>query len=61
MGIFLIVLFLILVLIIANAKIVPQAHEYVVEFLGKYEKTWSAGFHIKIPLLERISKKVTLK
>ena len=61
MGIFLIVLFLILVLIIANAKIVPQAHEYVVEFLGKYEKTWSAGFHVKIPLLERISKKVTLK
>ena len=61
MGIFLIVLFLVLVLIIANAKIVPQAHEYVVEFLGKYEKTWSAGFHIKIPLLERISKKVTLK
>ena len=50
-----------MVLICANAKIVPQAHEYVIEFLGKYKKTWSAGFHIKIPLLERISKKVTLK
>ena len=52
---------LILVIIIANIKIVPQAHEFVIEFLGKYKTTWSAGFHIKIPLLERISKKVTLK
>lgn len=61
MGYFLIVLVVLLVLIFANAKIVPQAHEYVIEFLGKYKKTWSAGFHIKIPLFERISKKVTLK
>lgn len=51
----------ILIIIIANIKIVPQAHEYVIELLGKYKTTWSAGFHIKIPLLERISKKVTLK
>jgi regulator of protease activity HflC (stomatin/prohibitin superfamily) len=61
MEIILIVLVLVLVLIFANAKIVPQAHEYVIEFLGKYKKTWGAGFHVKIPLLERISKKVTLK
>ena len=51
----------ILVIIGVNAKIVPQAHEYVIEFLGKYKTTWSAGFHVKIPLLERIAKKVTLK
>lgn len=49
------------IIIIANIKIVPQAHEYVIEFLGKYRTTWSAGIHIKIPLLERISKKVTLQ
>ncbi|MEE1245370.1 MAG: SPFH domain-containing protein [Acutalibacteraceae bacterium] len=61
MGYFLIVLVVLLVLIFANAKIVPQAHEYVIEFLGKYKKTWGAGFHIKIPLIERIAKKVTLK
>ncbi len=42
-------------------RIVPQAHEYVIEFLGKYRTTWSAGLHLKIPFLERISKKVTLK
>ncbi|MBQ5885840.1 MAG: peptidase, partial [Clostridia bacterium] len=51
----------ILVIIIANIKIVPQAHEHVVEFLGKYKTTWSAGIHVKIPVLERIAKKVTLK
>ena len=51
----------VLVVLFSCIKIVPQAHEYVIEFLGKYRKTWSAGFHIKIPFLERISKKVTLK
>ena len=52
---------LVLIAIISCAKIVPQASEYVIEFLGKYKTTWSAGVHIKLPLLERISKKVTLK
>ncbi len=42
-------------------RIVPQATEYVIEFLGKYKTTWSAGFHLKIPILERIAKKITLK
>ena len=37
-------------------RIVPQATEYVIEFLGKYKTTWSAGFHLKIPILERIAK-----
>ena len=58
---YIIVAVVLLVFIIANAKIVPQAHEYVIEFLGKYSKTWSAGFHVKIPIVERISKKITLK
>ena len=52
---------ILLAIIIANAKIVPQAHEFVIEFLGKYKTTWSAGLHIKIPLLERVAKRVTLK
>ncbi len=55
------ILVIVAVIIIPNIKIVPQAHEYVVEFLGKYKTTWSAGIHIKIPFLERISKKVTLQ
>ena len=51
----------ILILLIVNIKIVPQAHEYVIELLGKYRTTWSAGLHVKIPVLERVAKKVTLK
>ncbi|MGN0451532.1 MAG: SPFH domain-containing protein [Acutalibacteraceae bacterium] len=55
------VLVLILILIFANVRIVPQAMEYVIEFLGKYKTTWGAGLHVKIPLLEKIAKKITLK
>ena len=46
---------------IANIKIVHQAYAYVVERLGAYSGTWSVGLHIKIPFIERIAKKVTLK
>ncbi|MBQ8747095.1 MAG: SPFH/Band 7/PHB domain protein [Clostridia bacterium] len=56
-----IVLGIILVILIACIKIVPQATEYVIELLGKYRCTWSAGIHLLIPFLERISNKVTLK
>ncbi len=51
----------IVVLIVANIKIVPQAKAYVVERLGAYSATWSVGLHIKIPLIERVANKVTLK
>ena len=52
---------LLVALAVANIRIVPQAHEYVIEFLGKYKKTWGAGLHFKIPFFERIAKKITLK
>ncbi len=62
MDIFLIILaIVILAIIFANIRIVPQATEYVIEFLGKYKTTWGAGIHVKIPLLERIAKRITLK
>ncbi len=54
-------IFLVLIIIIPNVRIVPQAHEYVIEFLGKYKTTWGAGLHVKIPFIERISKRITLK
>ena len=47
--------------ILCNIKIVPQASEYVIEFLGKYKTTWGAGFHVKIPLLESVARRITLK
>ncbi|MBQ4066961.1 MAG: SPFH/Band 7/PHB domain protein, partial [Clostridia bacterium] len=51
----------VLVILFSCIKIVPQATEYVIEFLGKYRTTWSAGIHFLIPLFERISKRITLK
>ena len=52
---------IIVILFFANVRIVPQATEYVIELLGKYKATWGAGLHVKIPLIEKIAKKITLK
>ena len=52
---------LLIVFFFSCLRIVPQAHQYVIEFLGKYKTTWSAGLHFKVPFLERIAKKITLK
>ncbi len=54
-------LIIVFILIVTNICIVPQGTQYIIEFLGKYKSTWDAGLHIKIPLLERIAKKITLK
>lgn len=48
-------------ILIANIKIVPQAYAYVVERLGTYAGTWSTGPHYKIPFVDRVSNKVSLK
>ncbi|HWQ79201.1 MAG TPA: stomatin-like protein [Anaerovoracaceae bacterium] len=48
-------------LVVTNIRIVPQAKAYVVERLGAYNSTWQVGLHIKIPLIDKISKKVSLK
>ena len=58
---FIIIAVIVLILLIACIKIVPQATEFVVEFLGKYQKTWSAGIHWKWPIIQVVAKKVTLK
>ena len=50
-----------LIIIIANIRIVPQANAYVVEKLGIYDTTWTAGFHFKIPFISRVAKVVSLK
>ena len=55
------VIIVIAIIVICNIVIVPQANEYVVERLGRYKTVWDAGVHIKMPFLERIAKKVTLK
>ena len=55
------VLILLIVVIISNIKIVPQAHAYIVERLGAFHATWSVGLHFKIPVIEKVVKKVSLK
>jgi regulator of protease activity HflC (stomatin/prohibitin superfamily) len=47
-----------LFILIANIRIVPQAHAYVIEWLGSYKTTWDTGLHIKVPFFEKIGKKV---
>ncbi len=56
-----VILVLLVIIIIANIKIVPQASSYVVERLGAYRATWTTGLHVKIPFIERIAKRVSLK
>lgn len=55
------VIFFILIFIISNIKIVPQAQIFVVERLGAFYKAWGTGLHILIPFIDKISKRVSIK
>ena len=63
MGLMVLGVLLVLVILIlaANIRIVPQAHAYILERLGGYKETWSVGIHFKIPILDRVAKRVSLK
>lgn len=63
MGLYIIlgIVLVILLIVAANIKIVPQSKAYVIERLGAYMATWQTGFHIKIPFFERVAKIVSLK
>jgi len=52
---------IVILVIAANVKVVPQANAYVVERLGAFQDTWSVGLHFKIPLIDKIAKRVILK
>ena len=56
-----IIVLVLLIIIIRNIKIVPQAHAYVIERLGAYKTTWNTGLHLKVPFIDKIAKKVSLK
>ena len=60
MGPFIVIGIIVVVFLALSIRVVPQAHEYVVEFLGKYRKTWGAGIHFLIPFFETVSKRITL-
>ena len=51
---------ILIVLVVSNIQIVPQARAYVIERLGTYSTTWKTGLHVKIPLIEKVAVKVNL-
>lgn len=60
-AITIVVVALIAIAIVKNIRIVPQSFAYVIERLGVYSTTWQTGLHIKIPFIERVAKKISLK
>ncbi|MBQ3183333.1 MAG: SPFH/Band 7/PHB domain protein [Clostridia bacterium] len=54
-------IFLVLIVIVSNIRVVPQSYAIVIERLGAYYTTWNTGLHIKIPFLDRMLRKVSLK
>jgi len=61
MKLLLIFILLIIIGIIANIKIVPQANAYVIERFGGFQSVWSVGLHVKVPFIDRIARRVNLK
>lgn len=61
MEIGLIIAAIIILILAANIRIVPQASAYVVERLGGYHTTWDVGIHVKVPFIDRVARKVNLK
>ncbi|MBE6034704.1 MAG: SPFH/Band 7/PHB domain protein [Clostridiales bacterium] len=57
----LLLIIIVIFLLVTNIRVVPQARAYVVERLGAYNATWQVGLHFKIPLIDKISRKVSLK
>ncbi len=58
---FIFIVAVIIALLATNIRIVPQAHAYVVGRLGAYQTTWGVGLHIKVPLVDKVAKKISLK
>ena len=56
-----VVVVLVLWILVSCIKIVPQAQAYVVERLGAFQDTWSVGLHVKLPIIDKVARKVNLK
>lgn len=52
---------LVVVVICSSIRVVPQAHAYVIERLGTYNTTWSAGLHLKTPLIDKVAHRISMK
>ena len=62
-GLIFLILILVLVVVIVTSciKVVPQARAYVIERLGTYNTTWSAGLHLKTPLIDKVAHRISMK
>ena len=60
-GFLVFLLFIVIIIVMSSIRIVPQAHAYVIERLGTYTGTWSVGMHLKMPVIDKVAKRVTLK
>ncbi len=61
-GLALLIILVLAIIVIASCiKIVPQAQAYIVERLGAYQGTWDVGLHFKVPVIDRVAKRVVLK
>ena len=56
-----VIIFIVMLLIITNIRIVPQSHAFIIERLGTYAATWQTGLHVKVPFLDRLANHVSLK
>ncbi|MCR5837553.1 MAG: paraslipin [Lachnospiraceae bacterium] len=61
MPVIITILVLLLIIVASCIKVVPQAHSYVIERIGTYKTTWSAGLHFLVPFVDAVARKVNLK
>ena len=59
--VFAVIIILLVIILVKNIRVVPQAKSFVIERLGAYSATWNVGLHLKIPFIERVAKIVSLK
>ena len=58
---FIIIFVIFILVVVSNIKVVPQANAFVVERFGAYYKTWHTGIHVKVPFMDRIARRISLK
>ena len=61
MPFILIFVVLVIILVMANVRIISQAHACIVERFGAYAATWGVGIHVKVPFIDRVSRPISLK
>lgn len=61
MWLIIVLVVLVILLLVTNIRVVPQATEFVIERLGTYYTTWETGLHFKVPLVDRVAKRISLR